>query len=69
MMMEYITLAGFILAIFVAGVAVGKLVEKIERFIDKKENEERINAQKNNRHKCSLRRLLCGCSLANHRRV
>ena len=30
----------------VKGVAVGKLVEKIERFIDKKENEERINAQK-----------------------
>ena len=31
MMMEYITLAGFILAIFVSDIAVGKLVEKIER--------------------------------------
>lgn len=51
MMMDCITLVGFLLAIFVAGVAVGKLVEKIERFIDKKENEEHINAQKNNRHK------------------
>lgn len=49
MMMDNITLAGFILAIFVAGVAVGKLVEKIERFISKKENEEHTNAQKNNR--------------------
>ena len=49
MMMEYITLASFILAIFVAGVAVGKLVEKIERFIGKKEDEEHRSAQKNNR--------------------
>ena len=51
MVMDSKTLVGFLLAIFVVGVAVGKLVEKIERFIDKKENEERINAQKNNRHK------------------
>ena len=42
-MMEYITFAGFVLAIFVAGVAVGKLVEKIERFIREKEDEEHIH--------------------------
>jgi len=33
MMMDCITIAGFILAIFVAGVTAGKLVEKIERYI------------------------------------
>ena len=49
MMMDYITLAGFILAVFVAGVAVGKLVGKIERYISKKEDEEHRNTQKNNR--------------------
>ena len=49
MMIEYITLAGFVLAVFVSGVAVGKLVEKIERSISKKEDEEHENAQKNNR--------------------
>ena len=49
MMMEYITLAGFILTVFGTGVAVGKLVEKVERFISKKEDEEHRNAQKNNR--------------------
>lgn len=37
MMMDYITLAGFVLAVFVTGVAVGKFVEKIERFISRKE--------------------------------
>lgn len=31
MMMEYITLVGFVLAVFGTGVAVGKIVEKIER--------------------------------------
>ena len=36
MMMEYITLAGFILAVFGTGVAVGKIVEKIERLERKK---------------------------------
>lgn len=50
MMMEYITLAGFVLAIFVAGVAVGRFVEKIERLINKKDNEnQHRNAQQNNR--------------------
>lgn len=46
MMMEYITLAGFILAIFVAGVAVGRLVEKIERNISKKEDKEHEDTKK-----------------------
>jgi len=49
MMMECITIAGFVLAIFVAGVAVGKLVEKVERFISEKEDEEHKNRHKNNR--------------------
>ena len=49
MTMEYITVAGFVLAIFVVGVAVGKLVDKVERFISKKEDEEHRNVQKNNR--------------------
>ena len=30
MMMAYITVAGFILAVFSTGVAVGRIVEKIE---------------------------------------
>ena len=41
MTMDCITVAGFVLAIFVAGVAVGKLVEKIERFISKSEDEDK----------------------------
>lgn len=49
MVMDCISFAGFILAIFVAGVAVGKLVEKVERFISRKEDEEHRNTQKNNR--------------------
>jgi len=48
-MMEYIALVGIMLAVFVAGIAVGKLVEKIERFISRKEDEEHGNTQKNNR--------------------
>lgn len=40
MMMDCITIAGLLLAVFVAGVAVGKLVEKIERFIRSKEDED-----------------------------
>ena len=43
MMMDYITLAGFILA-------VGKIVEKIERLERKKEDEEHKNTCKNDRH-------------------
>ena len=49
MIMDYITFAGFILAVFGAGVAVGKLVEKIERLIRKKEDEEHNNTSKNDR--------------------
>ena len=49
MMMDYITFAGFILAVFGAGVAVGKLVEKIERLIRKNEDEEHNNTSKNDR--------------------
>ncbi len=48
-MIDYVSLAGFILAVFVFGIAVGKLVEKIERFIRKKEDEEQIDAHKNDR--------------------
>ena len=50
-MIEDITLAGFVLAIFVAGIAVGRFVEKIERSISKKENENEShrNTQQNNR--------------------
>ena len=39
MMMDYITLTGFILAVFGNGVAVGRIVEKIERLERKKEDE------------------------------
>ena len=49
MMMDYITLAEFILAIFGTGVAVGKIVEKIERLERKKEDEEHKNTSKNDR--------------------
>lgn len=50
MMMDYITLAGFILAVFGTGVAVGKTVEKIERLDRSKEDEEHNNTSKNDRH-------------------
>lgn len=40
MMMDYITFAGFILAVFEVGVAVGRIVEKIERLDRRKENEQ-----------------------------
>lgn len=49
MMMEYISLVGFILTIFIAGIAVGKLVEKIERFLCRKEDEEHNDTNKNDR--------------------
>lgn len=49
MMMEYISLVGFILTIFIAGIAVGKLVEKIERFLYRKEAEEHNDTNKNDR--------------------
>lgn len=49
MMTEYMTLAGFVLAIFVFGVAVGKLVDKIERLDRWKDSEEHNDTHKNNR--------------------
>ena len=49
MMMDCITLAGFILAVFGTGVAVGKIVEKIERLERKKEDEEQNTTSKNDR--------------------
>lgn len=49
MMMECITIAGFILAIFMAGITVGKLVEKVERHISEKENKEHRSKRKNDR--------------------
>ena len=55
MMMDYITLAGFILAVFGTGVAVGKIVEKIERLERKKEDEEHKNTCKNDRHQYPAR--------------
>ena len=48
-MMDYIALGGFVLSVFVAGVAVGKFVEKVERLTREKENEEHRNARKNDR--------------------
>ena len=45
----FVTLAGFILAVFGTGVAVGKIVEKIERLERKKEDEEHKNTSKNDR--------------------
>ena len=50
MMTYYITLAGFILAVFGTGVAVGRIVEKIDRLERKKEDEEHKNTSKNDRH-------------------
>lgn len=49
MMMEYISLVGFIFTIFIAGIVVGKLVEKIERFLRRKEDEEHNGTNKNDR--------------------
>ena len=45
MMMDYITIAGYTLAVFGAGVAVGKLVEKIERLDRKTETKISIYAK------------------------
>ena len=49
MMTDYITLAGFILGVFGTGVAVGRIVEKIDRLEHKKEDEEHNNTSKNDR--------------------
>lgn len=52
-MIDYISLAGFILAVFVFGITVGKLVEKIERFISEKDDNEHRSAHKNDRETVS----------------
>ena len=49
MMMDIIALGGFILSVFVAGVAVGRFVEKVERLTREKEDEEHRSAHKNDR--------------------
>ena len=49
MMMDYITLAACILAVSGAGIAVGLIVEKIERLDRKREDEEHKDTSKNNR--------------------
>ncbi len=48
-MTDYISLAGFILTVFVFGVTVGKLVEKIEKCISEKEDVRHKSTQKNDR--------------------
>ena len=49
MMMDYISLAGFILSVFVVGISFGKFAEKIDRLIRKLEEEEHKDAHKNDR--------------------
>lgn len=48
-MTDYISLASFVLAVFVFGVNIGRLAEKIEIFIREKEDGTHRNAQKNDR--------------------
>lgn len=43
---EFITVVGFFLAAFFAGVSVGRFAEKIERFICRSEDEEYKNTKK-----------------------
>ena len=43
---EIITVVGFFLAAFFAGVSVGRFAEKIERFICKSEDEEHNDTKK-----------------------
>ena len=49
MMTELMTAAGFVLAVFGAGIAVGKLVEKINRLDRRAEDEEHRTKSKSNR--------------------
>ena len=49
MMMDYISLAGFILSVLVAGIALGRFAEKVDRLIRKLEEEEHKDAYKNDR--------------------
>ncbi len=48
-MIEYISLTGFVLAVFVFGITVGKLVEKIERFLNENEYDKHRYTHKNDR--------------------
>ena len=48
-MANCISLASFILAVFIFGVSVGKFVEKIKRFISEKEDGKHRNIHKNDR--------------------
>lgn len=49
MMMDWITLSGFVLAVFSFGIAIGKLIEKIERLSRENEDQEHKNKRKNDR--------------------
>ena len=50
MMIEYITLAGFVvLQVIVVGIAIGRYAEKIDRFIRRFDDEEHNDTNKNNR--------------------
>lgn len=49
-MMDYISLAGLILAVFVSGIEVGKFVEKVERLTRENEDNEHKSTHKNDRH-------------------
>ena len=44
-----LTTAGFILAVFCAGIAVGKILEKVERHLDKSEDTDNKSTNKNDR--------------------
>ena len=48
-MTDCISLASFVLAVFIFGVSVGKFVEKIKRFISEKEDGKHRNTHKNDR--------------------
>ena len=49
MMIEYITLAGFVLQVIVVGIAIGRYAEKIDRFLRRFDDEEHNDTNKNNR--------------------
>ena len=49
MMIEYITLAGFVLQVIVVRIAIGRYAEKIDRFLRRFDDEERNDTNKNNR--------------------
>ena len=49
MMIEYITLAGFVLQVIVVGITIGRYAEKIDRFIRRFDDEEHNDTNKNNR--------------------